>query len=250
MPALFLLLSAAAFPARSAAQELQSEGSRANLESSLSDAYRTIKERLAGYAPIVSKRREDAAALPFLQSVGNVVVSGGSPFRNRVREDLSLIYATPTGKALIDSVGRSGHRLYIRSAAAEGRIGSCADSVEGARTEDAYVDLDEHSGAGTDVVVTYDHALMSYGSRPARPPAIGLAHELIHAHMRMTGRLRHEWTSENIRVPNPEDPRTVSVYMLVEAVVIGIAPYEHLYPFTENMIRGEWSPPQPLRTSH
>ncbi len=90
------------------------------------------------------------------------------------------------------------------------------------------------NGAGSNTTIRYNPNLSSIGSAEAwqkQPPAIWLAHELIHADDAAYGRM---------------DPELKDGVRNFERQAVGLHPFEHK-EFTENRLRAEWSEPQPAR---
>jgi hypothetical protein len=103
---------------------------------------------------------------------------GPDNFENAVHADLQALYNTPTGRQLLDSLHASGQKIYIHYAP--------TNSIEFSQHtwEKGFYGLDGVTpGAGLGVSINYNPTLARADDMPwnARPPAIGLAHELIHA---------------------------------------------------------------------
>jgi hypothetical protein len=93
------------------------------------------------------------------------------------------------------------------------------------------------SGGGSNTTIRYNPDLSVIGFVSAsqrQPPAISLAHELIHADDAAYGRM---------------DPEMVDGVRNYERQAIGLPPYE-MKEFTENRLRAEWSEPQPARLKY
>lgn len=163
-------------------------------------------------------------------------------FRNQVITDLDEIYATPTGKALLESLARSGKKVSIQHSMNGNAIGGYTDK------EARFLQANGKAGAGTDSKIGYNPSILSAGSEndwQTRPPAIGLAHELIHAEQAAYGRMIDG------RAPNgPESKHSGSTAAkevdIRELGAVGVPPYD-TYPFSENKIRAQWKPVQPER---
>jgi hypothetical protein len=119
----------------------------------------------------------------FIQDTSNVRLSdnyGGD--KDKVEKDLEKIYNTPGGNKLIKDLNSTGQPVLI------GPPGGYPDKTGGNET-DYNDDKNAVNGKGTGSVVTYDprneDAFNPHNpDDPAwekRPPAVGLAHELIHA---------------------------------------------------------------------
>ncbi|GEM_PF-4347144 len=167
---------------------------------------------------------------------------GPANFENAVHADLQALYNTPTGKQLLDSLHASGQKIYIHYAP--------ENSIELNRHnwEKGFYGLDGVTpGAGLGVGVNYNPTLAKAGELPwnNRPPAIGLAHELIHAEQAAYGRMRRGDTA-NPGGLDPRNPKKLPYVPHYELETIGVHP-EHSYAYTENKLRAEWNPPQGRR---
>ncbi len=143
-------------------------------------------------------------------------------FHGRVLADLILIDYTPSGRQMLNSLNSGGGASII-------------STDEG----------NSHRGG----VVSYNaYRGNSGGIEPwsTRPPAIGLAHELIHADHTVNGN-RGTGFAPNDSAPNP-DPRSSSppLARVEELNTTGIPPHDKR-PYSENSIRSEWPDPQPQR---
>jgi Effector protein len=169
------------------------------------------------------------------------IVKGTEEFVEKVRSRLDSIAAIPIGERLLESLARSGRSITIvpgprtndarpdnyRAAVAPGKVLKWRD---GSGEERAI----RGDGAGSDTTIKYNPDLSSIGSNEAwqrQPPAIWLAHELIHADDAAYGRM------------DPEYRDGIRNY---ERQAIGLPPYDQKQ-FTENKMRAAWSEPQPLR---
>jgi uncharacterized Zn-binding protein involved in type VI secretion len=167
---------------------------------------------------------------------GNITIKPNVNDRNyqdKVLADLKLIEETPTGKALLQSLNDAGGATIKKT---EPKKGNSCDFER---------------------VVSYNPDKETIGTEAweTRPPAIGLAHELIHANHMATDTLHIKDTGEmetydnygpNDSKPNPADKDNPPLELLEELYTVGIPPND-TDPYTENKIRSEWSTPQPQR---
>jgi Effector protein len=169
------------------------------------------------------------------------IIKGAQEFVEKVISQLDSIVSTPIGERLLQSLARSGRTITIvpgkrandarpdnyRAAVASGKVLKWRDESGKERAI-------RGNGAGSDTTIKYNPDLSSIGSSEAwqrQPPAIWLAHELIHADDAAYGRM------------DPEYEDGIRNY---ERQAIGLPPYDQKQ-FTENKLRAAWSEPQPLR---
>jgi Effector protein len=169
------------------------------------------------------------------------IIKGTEEFVEKVISLLDSIAAIPIGEHLLQSLARSGRSITIvpasrandarpdnyRAAVAPGKVLNWRDESGKERAI-------RGNGAGSDTTIKYNPDLSSIGSNEAwqrQPPAIWLAHELIHADDAAHGRM------------DPEYRDGIRNY---ERQAIGLPPYDQKQ-FTENKMRAAWSEPQPLR---
>ncbi|HEX8504554.1 MAG TPA: type VI secretion system tube protein TssD [Hymenobacter sp.] len=175
--------------------------------------------------------------------VANSAGPGGPEhFEAAVKADLQAIYDTPTGKQLLDSLHASGKRISIQY----DPVNSAA--FNRATWEKAFYQEDGVTpGQGVALPIEYNPFLGKAGDMPwnTRPPAIGLAHELIHAEQAAHGRMRR-FNADNPGGPDHRNPKKPLVVPAYELDALGVHP-EHQYSLTENKIRAEWNPPQGRR---
>ena len=163
-------------------------------------------------------------------------------FRNQVIRDLEKIYDTDTGKAMLESLAKSGKKVSIIHTMSGNAIGGYTEK------EARYLQADGKAGAGTNSVIRYYPSIVSLGKEDewdVRPPAIGLAHELIHAEQAAYGRMIDG------KAPNGSALKLAGSKAKEEADIreleaVGVPPYD-TYPFSENKIRAQWKPVQPER---
>lgn len=108
----------------------------------------------------------------------NIRVEGAEEFKQQTIADLNALYATDSGRAIIDSINTGTHTTTI----VETNRGNACAYESGA---DRFVAADGTPGAGTNSTVHYnpDRIQIGDGSEDwmTRPPAVGLGHELVHA---------------------------------------------------------------------
>jgi Effector protein len=169
------------------------------------------------------------------------VIKGTEEFIEKVRSLLDSIAAIPIGEGLLESLARSGKSITIvpGSRANDARPDNYRAAVAPGmelkwRDESGQERAIRGDGTGSDTTIKYNPDLASIGSNEAwqrQPPAIWLAHELIHADDAAYGRM------------DPEYRDGIRNY---ERQAIGLPPYDQK-EFTENKMRAAWSEPQPLR---
>ena len=168
----------------------------------------------------------------------NITVTGSKEFVDLTMKHLAQIKKTPSGAKMFEDFRATRKNVVI----VKGR------GINGCETVQAKANFRKDAavpGIGSDSRVLYDPDVVSTGFEDwgPRPPAIGLAHELVHA----THNARGE------RDPSPidndgkmEDDGTHSQAMKEEVRTIGIPPFDK-EPYSENTFRSEWDPPQPAR---
>jgi hypothetical protein len=173
--------------------------------------------------------------------VGNaIVITGSLEFKTKTLVALGQIASTPTGEALLQSIDKNGKTVTIQETS---QGNACGYSNGAGRFQNA----DGTPGAGTDATVSYNPDRTSIGDEEweTRPPAIGLAHELVHADQAGKG-VMQSGNDNNDHKPDPTDPTKTAQEKKRELEAAGIPPYD-TYPYNENKIREEWPPPQPER---
>jgi len=109
-----------------------------------------------------------------------------------------------------------------------------------------FFQADGQEGVGTSSKIGYNPAREEIGKEPwaTRPPAIGLAHELVHAEQAAYGHMRD---GEVVNGTKPADDLGKTEETDVrELEAVGIPPHDE-YQFSENKVRSEWEPPQEPR---
>jgi uncharacterized Zn-binding protein involved in type VI secretion len=158
----------------------------------------------------------------------NITITGSQSFRDATARDLQRLDATPTGHDLIARLNGAGRQPVTIVATTGGN--------EVNTTNDALLRPDGSAGPGAATTLQYnpDRVQIGDGSKPymTRPPAVGLAHELVHCEQAQDG----GWS--------PRQPGVVPAH---ENSAVGVPPYEN-NPHTENKVRSELG--QPTRTEY
>jgi hypothetical protein len=156
-------------------------------------------------------------------------VEGTTAFVNQVTNDLNTIRGTPTGRQTLDGLAASGQQTSI----VQVPPGS-GNSAASHHPLDAFAN--GAPGAGTPISVGYDNTSnsMGDGTQPwhARPPHVGLHHELVHALHATTGQMQAGSVNDplaaaaGVNIPIPQR----------EAQATGIGPFAGTSP-TDNSYR-------------
>ncbi|MBO2010931.1 hypothetical protein J4E00_17860 [Siccationidurans soli] len=167
---------------------------------------------------------------------------GPDLFEEAVKADLQKIYSTPTGRKLLDSLHASGKPTTIQYAL----DGLNRAFIPKGTTTHLY-QADGTPGEGVAITLGYNPGLDTIGKEAwsSRPPAIALAHELIHAEQAAHGRMRRG-SATNPGAVNKMNPLQPAIAPVVELETVGVPPHDE-YHVSENKIRAEWTPPQPNR---
>jgi NleD-like pathogen effector protein (putative zinc metallopeptidase) len=217
--------------------------SRHRLREELSLGYAPVKEREALEKILAADLLEKipAAELVVVEYQRGIVIKGAKGFVGKAQSHLDQIARVPTGGRLLRSIASRGLAVTLvpssrvnearpdnyRAAVAQGKSLRWRDEAGRNRVV-------RGSGVGSNTTIKYNPDLLSIGSFEAwqrQPPAIWLAHELIHADDAAYGRM---------------DPEVVDCVRNYERQAIGLPPYE-MKEFTENRLRAEWGEPQPAR---
>lgn len=168
-----------------------------------------------------------------------ILIEGDDAFRQKTVASLDQIAATPSGEDLLTSIERSGKTVTIAETSGGNSVSDFSN--------DAFVKSGGKAGAGSDCTVNYNPNRVSIGPDPweNRPPAIGLAHELVHAEHATHGTIDVAEV-QNDHKPDPANPKAYAYTMKEEARTTGIPPHDD-GKFSENKIRSEWTPAQPTR---
>ena len=161
----------------------------------------------------------------FENCITNIIIDGDAEFVAQVKSNLKSIYQTPTGKKLIESLKNEKAEITIVPTL---KGNSC--SLNGGKS-----------------IVNFNPIKENINSEPwgNRPPAIGLAHELIHSHQSATNSISKDLVDNDNKM-DFADPTKVLKTKKVEVEAVGVHPFD-TGEFTENKIRAEWDPQQPLR---
>jgi len=170
----------------------------------------------------------------------NITVSGDMEFKMKTLLSLGQIASTPTGEKLLKSIDSGTKKVKIVKTTGGN---SCGYTNGAGRFENA----DGTPGAGSGATVNYNPDRKSTGTEAweTRPPAIGLAHELVHAEQAGKGKQK-PGQDDNDNRPDAADPTKKDQTNKRELEAVGVPPYDN-YPYNENKMRKEWPPPQPER---
>ncbi len=217
--------------------------SRLRLREALSLGYAPVKEREALDKILRAELLEKipAAELAVAEYQPGIVVKGAKDFVEKTQSHLDQIARVPTGGRLLQSLASRGLTVTLvpSSRANEARPDNYRAAVAPGkslkwRDEAGRERAVRGAGSGSNTTINYNPDLLSIGSGAAwqrQPPAIWLAHELIHADDAAYGRM---------------DPEMIDGVRNFERQAIGLPPYE-MKEFTENRLRAEWDEPQPAR---
>jgi hypothetical protein len=129
----------------------------------------------------------DAAAAD--NDAGRTIIIRGSPeFVAETEGALRLLRSTRTGRAMLETIDRSGHKVVIQEVAEPNATAAQVD------TRPQYVRRTGERGEGTDATITWNPKFPGLARGPAymfTPPAVILGHELVHAFNMVTGTMLH-----------------------------------------------------------
>jgi NleD-like pathogen effector protein (putative zinc metallopeptidase) len=217
--------------------------SRHRLREALSLGYAPVKEREALDKILTAELLEKipAAELQAVEYQPGIVIKGAIDFVGKAQSHLGQIAGVPTGGRLLRSLASRGLTVTLvpSSRANEARPDNYRAAVASGkslrwRDEAGREKAIRGAGSGSNTTIKYNPDLLSIGSGEAwqrQPPAIWLAHELIHADDAAYGRM---------------DPEMIDGVRNYERQAIGLPPFE-MKEFTENRLRAEWSEPLPAR---
>jgi hypothetical protein len=170
-----------------------------------------------------------------------IIIRGDKDFVEKTQWRLEEIACVPTGGRLLGSLISRGLTVTLvpSSRASETRPDNYRAAVALGKSlrwkdESGRERAIRGCGGGSNTTIKYNPDLSIIGFAATwqrQPPAIWLAHELIHADDAAHGRM---------------DPEMINGVRNYERQAIGLPPYE-LKEFTENRLRAEWSEPQPPR---
>ena len=113
-----------------------------------------------------------------------VVVEGSATFKSAVLLDLAWLLTESVGQELVESMVGTGKTITIKETGGGNATGYTSNA-------DSYERADGTPGPGSNTTVDYNTGEWNpYGGTEAwmrRPPAIGLAHEMVHAWTGMNG---------------------------------------------------------------
>lgn len=180
---------------------------------------------------------------PLASAIGFVNIVGDDNFRAATMEALAQLYMTPTGRALLFALNRSGRTVTIKRT----NGGNACDGD----TAGGVVNADGTPGTSINSTISFNPDRTSIGTTEdwmTRPPGVALGHELIHSEQMATGTFSTQQVN-NDSVADPANPGGTQQQNASEVQATGIPPYDGR-PYTENKIRDEWNPRQPPRTHY
>jgi hypothetical protein len=217
--------------------------SRHRLREALNLGFAPVKEREALDKILTAELLAQISAtdLVVAEFQQGLIIKGGPDFVEKTQSHLDCIARIATGGRLLRSLASRGLAVTLvpssrmnearpdnyRAAVARGKSLKWRDETGRGR-------IVHGNGAGSNTTIRFNPDLSIIGSAEAwqqQPPAIWLAHELIHADDAAYGRM---------------DPELKDGVRNYERQAIGLPPYEWK-EFTENRLRAEWSEPQPAR---
>jgi hypothetical protein len=217
--------------------------SRHRLRDALSLGFAPVKEQEALDKILTAELLEKipAAELVVIEYQRGIVIKGAKDFVEKAQWRLDQVAGVQTGERLLRSLASRGLTVTLvpSSRANEARPDNYRAAVATGkslrwRDESGRERAIRGVGAGSNTTIKYNPDLSSIGSAEdwqRQPPAIWLAHELIHADDAAYGRM---------------DPEMIDGVRNYERQAIGLPPYE-MKEFTENRLRAEWNEPQPAR---
>jgi type VI secretion system secreted protein VgrG len=167
-----------------------------------------------------------------------IKIKGSEEFQKKVLADLAAIKKTVTGAKLLDALDKSGKTVMIEQT-------NGGNSTGGFTSEAKSKDGDWGNGSDSTIKYNPDLKAISTNKWGTRPPAIGLAHELIHSKHAAEGSV-DTTKVDNDSKPDPADPKKTAKELDEEVRAVGLPPHED-EDITENNIRNEWDPPQSKR---
>jgi uncharacterized Zn-binding protein involved in type VI secretion len=165
-----------------------------------------------------------------------IKLEGDEAFRNATIADLDKIKSTPTGKAMLEALEKSGKTVTIKPTTGGNGVTGLSSG--------AFKNVDGTKGTGSGSTVSYNPKKKKIGNKrwEKRPPAVGLAHELVHAVHAANGDISTK-PVKNDSKPDPSNPKAYATEKEEEVRTVGIAPYDK-ESYSENKIRSEWDPKQ------
>jgi uncharacterized Zn-binding protein involved in type VI secretion len=168
-----------------------------------------------------------------------IKIEGDDAFKKKTIAALDDIKKTPTGAAMLADLEKSGKTVTIKPTTG----GNSVSGLSGG----AFAGADGKPGKGSDSTVLFNPDRTKIGSEKweTRPPALGLAHELVHADHAANGTIDVKPVANDSK-PDPADPKKSAQEKHEEVATVGIPPLDK-GAFTENKMRAEWDPVQPER---
>jgi hypothetical protein len=199
-----------------------------------------------GHVSRMDRKALDKISLAELMEVAyqpRLIIQGPADFVAQTRAHLDSMAQITIGRRLLRSLVKSGKRVTIIPSA---RLNEAPlDDYRGAlargtalrwRSSSGRAKSIKGNGSGSDTTIKYNPNRRRTGPEPWQqaPPAVWLAHELVHADDAAYGRM---------------DPEEIDGLLNFERQAIGLPPYEWK-EFTENKLRAQWPQPQPQRTRY
>jgi uncharacterized Zn-binding protein involved in type VI secretion len=167
-----------------------------------------------------------------------IKIKGSEEFQKKVLADLAAIKKTATGTKLLEALDKSGKTVTIKETKG-------GNTTSGFTSQAKSKDGDWGNGSDSTVAYNPDQKTISTNTWGTRPPAVGLAHELIHAKHASEGSV-DTTKVDNDSKPDPADPTKTAKEQDEEVRAVGLSPHDD-EDITENKIRSEWDPPQTKR---
>jgi type VI secretion system secreted protein VgrG len=199
-----------------------------------------VADQLAAADAAAKASPTAATSVAAVQGCGfaGITIEGSAAFKEKTQAALKEIAATPSGAAMLAALKDSGKKVTIKeTAGGNGCEGFSDDAIK----------KDGKPGTGSDSTVLFNPERKSIGSEKweTRPPAIGLGHELVHATHAAKGEVDLQKV-DNDSKPDPADPKKTAKELAEEVRTAGVPPYDK-EPYSENKLRDEWTPKQPVR---
>ncbi len=162
----------------------------------------------------------------------SVKVEGSDEYKKKVYEDLENLSKSPTGLKLLESLDSSDKTTTIKmTEPGKGNTETAKNFNDG-----LYDTANDKPGPGTDTTVSFnpDRTKINGEDWMTRDPAIGLGHELIHAHHDVNGTTA---TPDNVDYVDADgNNRSAPGY---ELQTVGLGPYKD-NELTENNLRKDF----------
>ncbi|WP_245942232.1 M91 family zinc metallopeptidase [Sphingomonas gilva] len=178
---------------------------------------------------------------PSIQVGTAITIEGDLAFQQATVSALADIMKTPAGAKMLSDLESSGKKVKIVPTTGGNAVGY--DSVT-----NASVGPDGKPGSGSNSTIKFNPTKTTVGSGTEswqnRPTGVGLAHELVHSTHAAHGE-RDVTPVQNDHKPSTH-PSGYDHFKKEEVRTVGIPPYDN-EPYSENLIRSQWDPPQPSR---